>query len=44
MLVHFLALKNGDGAYIAFYRLLCAVFAVTWAVFMRRHPGRIEGV
>ena len=40
----FLTLKNGDGAvlaFIAFYALCCLV---TWAVFLRRHPGRLEGV
>lgn len=40
----FLTLKNGDGAvlaFIVFYVLCCAV---TWAVFIRRHPGRLEGV
>lgn len=40
----FLALKNGDGAYIAFIACYALCFAVTWAVFMRRHPGRLEGV
>ncbi len=40
----FLTLKNGDGAvlaFIAFYALCCLV---TWAVFLRRRPGRLEGV
>ncbi len=40
----FLTLKNGDGAvlaFIAFYALCCVV---TWAVFLRRRAGRLEGV
>jgi NNP family nitrate/nitrite transporter-like MFS transporter len=40
----FLTLKNGDGAYIAFIAFYAVCFAVTWAVFMRRREGRLEGV
>jgi NNP family nitrate/nitrite transporter-like MFS transporter len=40
----FLTLKNGDGAYIAFIACYGLCFAVTWAAFMRRHSGRLEGV
>jgi NNP family nitrate/nitrite transporter-like MFS transporter len=40
----FLTLKNGDGAYLAFIAFYAVCFAVTWAVFMRRHLGRVEGV
>ena len=40
----FLTLKNGDGAYIAFLAFYALCFAVTWAMFMRRRPGRLEGV
>jgi NNP family nitrate/nitrite transporter-like MFS transporter len=40
----YLTLKNGDGAVIAFiaFYAVCCVF--TWAVFLRRSPGRLEGV
>jgi NNP family nitrate/nitrite transporter-like MFS transporter len=40
----YLTLKNGDGAvmaFIAFYGVCCVV---TWAVFLRRRDGRLEGV
>ena len=40
----FLTLKNGDGAYIAFIVFYAICFAVTWAVFIRNRPGRLEGV
>src|SRR6478735_6649366 len=40
----YLTSKSGDGAvmaFIAFYAVCCLV---TWAVFLRRHEGRLEGV
>jgi NNP family nitrate/nitrite transporter-like MFS transporter len=40
----FLTLKNGDGAYIAFIAFYAICFVVTWAVFIRKHEGRLEGV
>jgi NNP family nitrate/nitrite transporter-like MFS transporter len=40
----FLTLKNGDGAYIAFIAFYAVCCLVTWAVFMRRWPGRLLGV
>ena len=40
----FLTLKNGDGAYIAFIAFYAICFAVTWAVFIRSRPGKLEGV
>ena len=40
----FLTLKNGDGAYIAFIAFYAICIAVTWAVFIRRRPARLEGV
>lgn len=40
----FLSLKNGDGAYVAFIVFYAICFAVTWAVFLRRREGRLEGV
>jgi NNP family nitrate/nitrite transporter-like MFS transporter len=40
----FLTLKNGDGAYIAFIAFYAICVAVTWAMFMRRREGRLEGV
>ena len=40
----FLTLKNGDGAYIAFIVFYAVCFAVTWVVFIRPRPGRLEGV
>jgi NNP family nitrate/nitrite transporter-like MFS transporter len=40
----FLALKNGDGAYLAFIGYYAVCFAVTWFVFLRKHDGRLEGV
>ena len=40
----FLTLKNGDGAVLAFIIFYAICFAVTWAVFIRRRPGRLEGV
>ena len=40
----FLTLKNGDGAYIAFIAFYAVCFVVTWAVFIRKREGRLEGV
>ena len=40
----FLTLKNGDAAYLAFIAFYAVCFAVTWLVFIRKHPGRLEGV
>ena len=40
----FLTLKNGDGAFIAFIAFYAVCCLVTWAVFIRRHEGRLEGV
>jgi NNP family nitrate/nitrite transporter-like MFS transporter len=40
----FLTLKNGDGAYLAFLIFYAVCFAVTWFVFIRKHPGRLAGV
>jgi NNP family nitrate/nitrite transporter-like MFS transporter len=40
----YLTSKSGDGAamaFIAFYAVCCLV---NWAVFLRRHEGRLEGV
>jgi MFS transporter, NNP family, nitrate/nitrite transporter len=37
-------LKNGDGAYVTFLVFYAICFAVTWAVFIRRREGRLEGV
>ncbi|MCO6003780.1 NarK/NasA family nitrate transporter [Actinoallomurus purpureus] len=40
----FLTYKTGNGAYVAFiaYYALCS--AVTWAVYLRRSPRRLEGI
>ncbi|GAA3606766.1 nitrate/nitrite transporter [Microlunatus ginsengisoli] len=40
----FLTLKNGDGAVLAFIVFYAICCAVTWLVFIRKHPGRLEGV
>ncbi len=40
----FLTLKNGDGAYVAFIAFYAICFVVTWAVFVRRREGRLDGV
>jgi NNP family nitrate/nitrite transporter-like MFS transporter len=40
----FLTLHNGDGAYLAFLIFYAICFAVTWLVFIRKHPGRLAGV
>jgi len=40
----FLTLENGDGAYLAFLIFYALCFVVTWAVFVRRRPGTLQGV
>ena len=40
----YLTLKNGDGAVLAFIACYAVCCAVTWAVFIRRREGRLEGV
>ena len=40
----FLVLRNGDGAYLAFLGFYAVCFAVTWTVFLRPRPDRLEGV
>jgi NNP family nitrate/nitrite transporter-like MFS transporter len=40
----YLTLKNGDGAVIAFIAFYAVCCVVTWAVFLRRSPSRLEGV
>lgn len=40
----FLTLKTGNGAYLAFILFYALCFAVTWLVYIRRHPGLLEGV
>jgi len=40
----FLTLKNGNGAYVAFIVFYALCFALTWAVYLRRRPSRLEGV
>jgi NNP family nitrate/nitrite transporter-like MFS transporter len=40
----FLTLKNGNGAYIGFICFYAICFAVTYVTFIRRRPGRLEGV
>ena len=40
----FLTQGTGDGAYIAFIAFYLVCLAVTWAVYMRRRPGRLLGV
>jgi NNP family nitrate/nitrite transporter-like MFS transporter len=40
----FLTYKTGDGAVIAFIAFYVACVAVTWAVYLRRSPGRLAGV
>ncbi len=40
----FLVLKNGDGAYLAFLTYYAFCFILTWAVFIRKRTGRLEGV
>jgi NNP family nitrate/nitrite transporter-like MFS transporter len=40
----FLAYKTGDGAYIAFLAFYAVCFAVTWFVYLRKSPSKLEGV
>jgi NNP family nitrate/nitrite transporter-like MFS transporter len=40
----FLTQGSGNGAYIAFIAFYVVCLAVTWAVYMRRRPGRLLGV
>ncbi|MET0694770.1 MAG: nitrate/nitrite transporter [Propionibacteriaceae bacterium] len=40
----FLTYKTGDGAFIAFIVFYAICFAVTWAVYIRKHAGSLEGV
>jgi NNP family nitrate/nitrite transporter-like MFS transporter len=40
----FLSQGTGDGAYIGFIAFYVVCLAVTWAVYMRRRPGRLLGV
>jgi NNP family nitrate/nitrite transporter-like MFS transporter len=40
----FLSLKNGDGAVLAFIAFYAVCCVVTWAVFLRRRPGRLAAV
>ncbi|MEU5991155.1 nitrate/nitrite transporter [Spirillospora sp. NPDC047418] len=40
----FLASGTGDGAYLAFIAFYAVCCALTWAVYLRPRPGRLEGV
>jgi NNP family nitrate/nitrite transporter-like MFS transporter len=40
----FLTLKTGDGAYLAFIAFYAICCLVTYAVFLRRYPRRLQGV
>jgi NNP family nitrate/nitrite transporter-like MFS transporter len=40
----FLATKSADAAYIAFIAFYAVCIVVTWAVFLRRRPAKLEGV
>nr|WTA65613.1 NarK/NasA family nitrate transporter [Micromonospora sp. NBC_00855] len=40
----FLAYKTADAAYIAFIAFYAICFVITWFVYMRPSPGRLEGV
>lgn len=40
----FLTVRNGDAAVIGFLVFYLVCLVVTWAVFLRRHPGRLDGV
>jgi NNP family nitrate/nitrite transporter-like MFS transporter len=40
----FLSQGTGDGAYVGFIAFYLVCLAVTWAVYMRRRPGRLLGV
>ena len=40
----FLATKSADSAYIAFIAFYAVCFAVTWFVYIRESPRKLEGV
>jgi nitrate/nitrite transporter NarK len=40
----FLNYKNGNGAYIAFIVFYVLCIALTWAMYLRKSPKRLEGV
>ncbi|MER7275326.1 nitrate/nitrite transporter [Dactylosporangium sp. NPDC000244] len=40
----FLTYKTGDGAYIAFIAFYALCFGVTWLVYLRRSPRKLNGV
>lgn len=40
----FLSYKNGNAAYIGFLAFYGVCFVVTWAVYLRRSPGRLADV
>ncbi|GAA1799174.1 nitrate/nitrite transporter [Actinomadura chokoriensis] len=40
----FLASGTGDGAYLAFIAFYAVCCVLTWAVYLRPRPGRLEGV
>ena len=40
----FLATKSADSAYIAFIAFYAVCFAVTWFVYIRQSPRKLEGV
>ncbi|MEU5785183.1 nitrate/nitrite transporter [Micromonospora lupini] len=40
----FLAYKTADAAYIAFIAFYAICFLITWFVYLRPSPGRLEGV
>ncbi|GAA1879076.1 nitrate/nitrite transporter [Actinomadura bangladeshensis] len=40
----FLAAGTGDGAYLAFIAFYAVCCVLTWAVYLRPRPGRLEGV
>ena len=40
----YLTYKNGDAAVLCFIAFYAVCLVVTWAVFLRRHEGRLEGV
>jgi NNP family nitrate/nitrite transporter-like MFS transporter len=40
----FLGAKTGNGAYLTFVVYYAVCLAVTWIVYLRRRPGRLDGV
>ncbi|MGC4868722.1 nitrate/nitrite transporter [Micromonospora sp. DT53] len=40
----FLAYQTADAAYVAFIAFYAICFVITWFVYLRRSPGRLEGV